>query len=161
MLKLYNKFCKLESLIASILLIGIFFLVFSSAIFRTVGYPINWAQDAALVAFAWMIFLGSDLAIRNTKLIGIEVLTKYFPKLFQKYLDIIFKCIIICFLLILVKYGYVMAITGAKRTITTLGISYAWVTASVPVGAVLMIISTAIRLKESIKISSDKWGENN
>ena len=105
-------------------------------------------------------FLGSDLAIRNTRLIGIEVIIRYFPKNIQKFLDIIFKIIIIIFLLILVKYGYTMAITGVKRTITTLGISYAWVTASVPVGAILMIISTIIRLKETLNKSSEKWGEN-
>lgn len=159
MQEIYRKFCRLENIIANVLLIGIFILVFSSAIFRTAGFPINWAQDAALVAFAWLTFLGSDLAIRNTKLIGIEVIVKYFPKNIQKYLDIAFKIIIVIFLLILVKYGYTMAITGAKRTITTLGISYAWVTASVPVGAVLMIISTLIRLKECWNKPNEEWGE--
>lgn len=160
MKSLYWKFAKLESTLASFLLISIFLLVFLSAFTRTLGRPINWAQDAALVAFAWMTFLGSDLAIRNTRLIGIEVLTKHFPKVIQKYLDIIFKIIIIVFLLILIRYGYVMVITGMKRTITTLGISYAYVTASVPVGAFLMIISTSIRLVESIKKPAKKWGED-
>ena len=87
------------------------------------------------------------------------MIVKYFPANVQKYLDIIFKIIIVMFLLILVKYGYTMAITGAKRTITTLGISYAWVTASVPIGAILMIISTLIRLKECWNKSSKEWGE--
>lgn len=160
MKQLYWKFAKLEGVIANILLISIFGLVFLSAFTRTLGHPINWAQDAALVAFAWMTFLGSDLAIRNTRLIGIEVLIKYFPKVIQKYLDIIFKIIIIVFLIILVKNGYIMVITGAKRMITTLGISYAYVTASVPVGSILMIISTSIRLIESIKKPADKWGED-
>lgn len=160
MKEIYKKFAKLEGIIANILLISIFALVFLSAFTRTLGHPINWAQDAALVAFAWMTFLGSDLAIRNTRLIGIEVLTKHFPKIIQKYLDIIFKIIIIIFLIILIKYGYVMVITGIRRTITTLRISYAYVTASVPVGAFLMIISTAIRLIESIKTPIEKWGED-
>lgn len=160
MKQLYWKFAKLEGVIANALLIGIFALVFLSAFTRTIGHPINWAQDAALVAFAWMTFLGSDLAIRNTRLIGIEVIIKYFPKTIQKYLDIIFKIIIIIFLIILIKYGYTMVITGAKRMITTLNISYAYVTASVPVGSFLMIISTIIRLVESIKKPADKWGED-
>ena len=160
MKEIYKKFAELEGIIANILLISIFALVFLSAFTRTLGHPINWAQDAALVAFAWMTFLGSDLAIRNTRLIGIEVLTKHFPKIIQKYLDIIFKVIIIIFLIILIRYGYVMVITGIRRTITTLGISYAYVTASVPVGAFLMIISTVIRLIESIKTPIEKWGED-
>ncbi|WP_300330060.1 TRAP transporter small permease [Fusobacterium sp.] len=160
MKEIYKKFAKLEGIIANILLISIFILVFLSAFTRTLGHPINWAQDAALVAFAWMTFLGSDLAIRNTRLIGIEVLTKRFPKVIQKYLDIIFKIIIIIFLIILIRYGYTMVITGIRRTITTLGISYAYVTASVPVGSFLMIISTMIRLIESVKTPIEKWGED-
>ncbi|MHA4984921.1 TRAP transporter small permease [Cetobacterium somerae] len=161
MRQLYLKFSKVENILANALLIAIFALVFLSAFMRTIGSPVNWAQDAALVAFAWMVFLGSDLAIRNTKLIGIEVLTKHLPKNVQKYLDIIFKIIIIIFLMVLVKYGYTMVITGARRSIPTLGISYAYVTAAVPVGSLLMIISIIIKLIEAIKTPMIKWGGEN
>lgn len=159
MKQLYLNFSKVENIVANLLLIIIFALVFLSAFMRTIGFPINWAQDAALVAFAWMVFLGSDLAIRNSRLIGIEVITKHLPKKIQKGLDILFKIIIVLFLIVLVKYGYTMVITGARRTITTLGISYAYVTAAVPIGASLMIVSIIIKMIESIKTPILKWGE--
>lgn len=160
MKQLYLKFSKLENIIANVLLIAIFGLVFLSAFMRTIGSPVNWAQDMALVAFAWMVFLGSDLAIRNSRLIGIEVITKHLPKNIQKYLDIIFKVIIIVFLIVLVRYGYTMVITGMRRSITTLGISYAYVTASVPVGSLLMLISILTKLVEAIKTPVTQWGED-
>ncbi|MGE4276410.1 MAG: TRAP transporter small permease [Lawsonibacter sp.] len=160
MKKFYNKFCKFEQIFAMVLLFCIAALVFVSAVFRTFRHPLNWAQDAALLAFAWMIFLGSDLAIRNTRLIGIDVLVKFLPKAIQKWLSIVFQGIIICFLCVLVYYGYIMVITGLQRSISTLGISYAWVTASVPVGALLMIISEFIRMVQGIKTPTEKWGEN-
>ncbi|MGL5902594.1 MAG: TRAP transporter small permease [Cetobacterium sp.] len=161
MKQLYLKFSKLENIIANVLLIAIFALVFLSAFMRTIGSPVNWAQDMALVAFAWMVFLGSDLAIRNSRLIGIEVITKHLPKNIQKYLDIIFKVIIIMFLIVLVRYGYTMVITGARRSISTLGISYAYVTASVPVGSLLMLVSIGTKLVEAIKTPVAQWGEDN
>ncbi|MGL4902786.1 MAG: TRAP transporter small permease [Cetobacterium sp.] len=161
MKQLYLKFSKLENIIANVLLIAIFALVFLSAFMRTIGSPVNWAQDMALVAFAWMVFLGSDLAIRNSRLIGIEVITKHLPKNIQKYLDIIFKVIIIMFLIVLVRYGYTMVITGARRSISTLGISYAYVTASVPVGSLLMLVSIGTKLVEAIKTPIAQWGEDN
>ena len=65
----YKKFCELEQWLALILLAGITLLVFIAALTRTFGYPINWAQDAALVMFAWMCFLGGDIAVRTTGLI--------------------------------------------------------------------------------------------
>ena len=134
-------------------------LVFVSAMFRTFKFPLNWAQDAGLVAFAWMVFLGSDLAIRNTRLIGINVLVKHFPKSVQKWLNIVFQGIILAFLCVLVYNGLIMAVQGYQRTISTLGISYSWVTAAVPTGAFLMIISTCIRMKQAIAIPADEWGD--
>ena len=72
---------------------------------RTFKHPLNWAQDIALVAFAWMIFFGSDIAVRGSGLIGIDMLVKHFPNNVRKTIDIIFKIMILVFLCILVFYG--------------------------------------------------------
>lgn len=154
--KFYAGFCKLEELIALLLLAGITVLVFVSALMRTFKMPLNWAQDVALVAFAWMIFTGSDIAIRGAGLIGIDIVVKHFPASVRKILDIVFKVIIIAFLCVLVPYGYEMTVTSWARQITTLHISYGWVYLSVPVGAFLMIISTAIKLVERIRTPADQ-----
>lgn len=159
MKKLYKGFCKIEEIIANALLFGIMILVFVAAMFRTVGFPLNWAQDTALVAFAWMIFLGSDIAVRGPGLIGIDLLVKHFPKMVQKTLDILFKVIIIVLLSVLVVFGFQMAINGWAREITTLHISYSWVTLAVPVGSLFMIISTLVNLVESIKKPVADWGK--
>lgn len=159
MKKFYEKFCAFEQWLALLLLAGITLLVFIAALTRTFGYPINWAQDAALVMFAWMCFLGGDIAIRTTGLIGVDLFAKMLPKSLQKIIDIIFKIIILIFLAVLVIYGYQYAKGYSRRMITTLNISYAWVTSCVPVGALLMFINTAINLITSIKTPSSKWGE--
>lgn len=158
MKKVYESFCRLEEIIANALLFGIMILVFAAAMFRTAGFPLNWAQDAALVAFAWMIFLGSDIAVRGPGLIGIDLLVKRFPKLLQKTMDIVFKIIIIGLLGVLVVFGFQMVVNGWAREITTLHISYSWVTLAVPVGSFFMIISTLIRLVESVKKPAKDWG---
>lgn len=151
MKKFYETFCKVEEWIALLLLSSITVLVFISALMRAVKQPLNWAQDVALVAFAWLIFLGSDVAVRNSGLIGIDLVVKHFPAVVQKALDIIFKIIILGFLAVLVYYGYEMTVTGWVRQITALHISYGYVTMAVPVGALLMMISTSVRLVERIK----------
>ena len=124
MKKIYAAFCKFEELVALLLLAGLTVLVFVSALMRYIKMPLNWAQDVALVAFAWMIFLGSDIAIRVLGVLGVN--------------------------------GYSMTVTGWSRQITALHISYSWVTMAVPVGALLMIISTTIRLVERIKTPADQ-----
>ncbi|MBQ6373577.1 MAG: TRAP transporter small permease [Clostridia bacterium] len=159
MKKIYEKYCVVEQWIALLLLAGITLLVFVAALARTFNHPINWAQDAALVMFAWMCFLGGDIAIRTTGLIGVDLFVNKFPKAVQKGIDILFKLIIMVFLVVLAVYGYQYVVGYAKRMITTLNISYAWVTASVPVGGALMFINTAINLVRSIRTPAERWGE--
>lgn len=165
MKKLYEKFCKFEENLALLLLAGLTILVFMSALFRTFNHPLNWAQDVALVAFAWMIFIGGDVAVRGAGLIGVDLLIKKFPKGFQKGIDIVYKCMIIAFLVVLAVNGYTMCVQGWSRQITALHISYSWVTMAVPVGSVLMIISTSIALVKRIKtpageaVTNEKAGD--
>lgn len=151
MKKFYKAFCRVEEVLAMVLLGGLATLVFISALMRTLKNPLNWAQDVALVAFAWLIFFGSDIAVRGSGLIGIDMLVKHFPPKVQKIIDIIFKIMIIAFLAVLVFYGIKMTASGWKRQITALHISYSWVTMAVPTGAFFMIISTAIKLVERIQ----------
>ena len=157
--KVYEKFCKLEQWIAMLLLAGITILVFVSAMMRTIGFPLNWAQDAALIMFAWLSFIGGDIALHSTGLIGVDLIVTHFPKSVQKAIDILFKVVMIAFLAVLVFFGFEYVMTGYKRLITTLNVSYAYVTASVPVGALLMIISVGQNLYKSIKTPVEKWGE--
>lgn len=159
MKKFYEKFCWCEKVLASALLAGIMVLVFAAAMFRTFNHPLNWAQDAALVAFAWLVFLGSDLAVRTTGLIGIDLVQNKLPAGVQKTLNILFQLIIIGFLMVLVIYGVVMVQTGYQRQINTLHISYAWVTAAVPVGALCMIVSTAINLVGTVTTKAGAAGK--
>ena len=156
----YERFCHLELQICMVLLAALTVLVFVSALTRTFGFPINWAQDAALIMFAWLAFLGGDSALHSTGLIGINLLVRRFPKAVQKAIDVAFKVLLLVFLVVLVVYGYQYVMTGYKRLITTLNVSYAFVTASVPVGSLLMIISVTVNLVRSIKTPVEKWGEN-
>ena len=144
MKKFYEKVCKLEELIALILVAGIAVLVFVSALMRTIGHPLNWAQDVALIAFAWLIFLGSDVAMRGSGLIGVDLFVKKFPAGVQ-------KVIIAAFLCVLIYYGYGMTTSGWARQITSLHISYSWVTMAVPVGSFFMLISTIRNIIERVK----------
>ena len=108
-------------------------------------------QDVALIAFAWLIFLGSDVAMRGSGLIGVDLFVKKFPAGVQKVLDILFKVIIAAFLCVLIYYGYGMTTSGWARQITSLHISYSWVTMAVPVGSFFMLISTIRNIIERVK----------
>lgn len=150
MRKLSAIVLKAEETIAAFLLCMITALVFLSAIARTLGSPINWAQDVSLLAFGWLTFLGADIIIRHGTLIRIDMFAKGLPAVVQKPLTLIFDVLMLLFLLILVVYGFMLVDQSWLRTFNTLEVSYAWCTLAVPVGAFLMFFSVLGKTKQDI-----------
>ncbi len=151
MKSLYQKFCTFEMWLAATLLMAISTLVFVSAIARTLRHPLNWAVDISMLLFAWLVFLGGDIVIRETSLISVDLFQKLLHPAIRKTLQILFYLAMILFLVILVRYGIPLLVSNWKRQFQTLALSYSWCTLAVPVGSVLMIISTCIRLGRTIQ----------
>ena len=143
--RIYGVFCRIELLTVAVILLAISSLVFISAIARTIGAPINWAVDISMLLFAWMVFLGGDIVIRETNLISVDMFQKKLPVWAQKTLQCLFYLMILAFLLILVRYGMPLLYRNRKRMFQSTNISYSWCTLAVPVGACLMFISTVVR----------------
>ena len=135
MKKISDFVLKIEEILAGVMLCMIAVLVFWSAVARTIGMPVNWAQDVSLLAFAWLTFIGSDIIIKGGGLIRIDMLVNKFPKPVQKVLMLIFDALMLLFLLILIVYGFLLVSQSWNRTFNTLKMSYAWCTLAVPVGS--------------------------
>jgi C4-dicarboxylate transporter, DctQ subunit len=146
---LYAYFCKFEEAVVQLFLCLVVFLVFISAIFRSFKYPLNWATDLSMLLFAWIVFLGADMALRNTELVNVDLLLKRFSKKYQTYLYIVFNILILAFLASLIWFGIPLAVESTKRLFQTLGISYSWATVSVPLGGFLMMITTIVKIKKA------------
>lgn len=107
MKKISAVILKTEELLAGAMLCMIAVLVFWSAVARTIGMPVNWAQDVSLLAFGWLTFIGSDIIIKSGGLIRIHMLSNRFPKAVQKTLMLVFDFFMLLFLLILIVYGLI------------------------------------------------------
>ena len=125
---------------------------------RTIGVPINWAQDIALLAFAWLTFLGADVVAKSGRLINIDMLTNQLPKVVQKLFGIVFDMMMLLFLFILIVYGFLLVSQSWSRMFNTLKLSYAWCTLAVPVGALLLFTTAAGMLVRDIRKPAKDWG---
>ena len=130
-----------------------------AALARTVGMPINWAQDIALLAFAWLTFIGADIVAKTGNLIRIDMLEKWLPKTIRKGLALIFDVAMILFLLILIVYGFLLVSQSWYRTFQTMKLSYAWCTLAVPVGSMLLIFTMIGKMIKDIKTPVAGWGD--
>ena len=121
-------------------------LVFVAAVSRALGSPVLWAIDIAMLLFIWCAFLGADAALRAHQHIIIDIVVRLFPQRVQRALLIMHWTIMIAFLLLLAGLGTQLTLLNVQRPMGDTDISYAYVTAAVPVGALLMAITAAAQL---------------
>jgi TRAP-type C4-dicarboxylate transport system permease small subunit len=134
---------QIEVALSVILLAAITFLVFIAAIMRFFGQPLTWSVDMAQLLFIWLCFFGADKAMRDKSHLGMEVLVKYLGYRRHLWLELLCGALVIAFLLVLAVEGYKLTMMNRERTFGDSTLSYAWVTAAVPVGCLLIAFSLA------------------
>ena len=148
MKKLYGYVCLGELFIVKVAFVSLVLLVFIAAFTRYIGYPINWSVDMAQCLFAWCTFLAADIALRNNKLMRVDFFVSRLPERHQSNIELLNLLIILVFLLALIGFGTWLSYTTRFRTFQGIpGFSYTWVTLSVPVGSLLMSITTALNIR--------------
>lgn len=152
MKKAYEYLCKFEGFIVKALLVFMVGLVFLAAATRYAGYPINWSVDVAVCLFAWCTFLGGDVAMRNKKLMKVDFLIGKLSAKNKKRIEILNLVIILVFLAAMIGFGLWLSYTTRFRSFQGIpGFSYTWVTLSVPVGSILMMITAALQIREMME----------
>lgn len=154
--KLYGYICFTEELLAGTFLVAIMILIFASGVARSIGHPLSWSMDTATFLFAWVVFFSADVALRQDRHICIEALIKYLPEKLQRNISFINYLFILIFLVFLICYGVVLAYGSRFRTFQGIpGFSYMWVTLSVPIGSLLLLITTIIKGKKILQKGAD------
>ena len=146
---LYEKTVAAEAAIAGTLLVLMVALIFLGGVSRVLGYPLNWSTDFATAFFAWACFLCADIAWRRNSLMAIEFLPARLPAGAQKALRLANYFIISAFLVYLTVMGTWLAWTSRARSFQGIPeISYSWVTMSASVGGLLLLVTTALKIKD-------------
>lgn len=144
---IYRRFCKLEETITGVMFALIVALVFSAALLRAFNLPLVWADDAASFLFSWVAFLGADIALRHSRLVGVDILVNRWSPKARKISEIVVYTIMLMILVAFVYYGINLSIRNWDRDFQTLSfMSYSAVTLSLPVASVFMILSAGTKL---------------
>ncbi len=152
MKKFYKVFCQAEMALAIFGLVTSVMVIFISAILRTIGHPINWGTDIALLLFTWSTFLGADIAFRSGKLVNVDILFNKVPTGPQKALKLLIYLICLGFLGAMVYLGIIQSIKTWYRAFQGIPfLSYTWVTLSIPVSCASMAVTTLIKMYYTIK----------
>jgi TRAP-type C4-dicarboxylate transport system permease small subunit len=148
MATIYQNVCNAESLVARTTLISMVLLIFSAGIARVMRVPINWAIDVSTFLFAWSCFLSADVAWRENKLMSIDLFVNLFPERIRRMMKFFNYAVLIGFLLYLVIFGVWLSYATRARAFQGIpSFSYTWVTLCVPVGSLLLLVTTILKIK--------------
>jgi TRAP-type C4-dicarboxylate transport system permease small subunit len=146
MRKIYDMIGRFEAVAAGTLLTLMVLLIFSGGLARLAAQPLNWTIDFATCFFAWACFICADIAWRRDSLMSIDLLTDRLSPSTQRLLTYLNYTILMAFLLFVVIYGTQLAWTSRGRSFQGISwISYSWVTASFPFGALLLVMTTVVK----------------
>lgn len=143
---------KIEELFVSIGLSMLILLVFLAAVLRFFGIDMSWSTDLAQLTFAWVCFVGADLALARNKHMGVDMLIERFSAKAQNIIRLVNSILILGFLIFVFIYGLNLCIVNSQRSFQTLPISYSYATASAPFGSALMSITLVRQIIQYIKV---------
>jgi len=148
--KLNKAIIKFESAAAVVLLTIIVFFAFFSAVTRYFNYSIVWSLDFTLLLFAWFSFFACSQAMRKKAHIGVTILTDKLPKKVQDAINVFNDVLMIAFMCVMITYSVRASILNWRQSIYTMKISYSFVSISLAVGGVFIVIALLVQIYEHI-----------
>lgn len=146
---MFKRLAQIEVALCVLLLAAVTGLVFIAAIMRFFGHPLIWSVDMAQLLFIWLCFLGGSKAMREKSHLGMEVLVKRIGYRRQFWLEMACAVVVLVFLGMLAVEGFKLTLMNSERTFGDSTLSYAWVTAAVPVGCILLGASLAANMVDA------------
>jgi len=157
----YRIYCRIEEVFVGLCFFGVVGLTFMNAMLRYFGKPIVIAEDACLLLFPWAAFVGADVALRYSRLVGMDMLVRKLPPKTQKTIQLLVFAILIAGMIVIIPLGFRLAFSNWNRVLNSLPISYGYVTISLPTACILMIFTSFLKIiKILAKFKDDSFDIN-
>jgi TRAP-type C4-dicarboxylate transport system permease small subunit len=149
---LYAHVLRAEAVLAAALLLLMVALIFTGGVARLARNPLNWTIDLATCSFAWACFLCADIAWRKGLLMSVDIVTARLPPRLRGVVLYANYAIISAFLVYVIYAGVLLSWVSRARSFNGIpGVSYSWITMSLPVGGALLLITTLIKVRQSMR----------
>lgn len=99
-----------------------------------------WTEELSRFAFVWLLMLGASVGLYRQEHFALTLLTDVLPRVAQRWAELLVYLLELVFIGFLIWYGYAMSEMVWGQISPALGLRYAYVYSSVPVGASLMAL---------------------
>ena len=139
----------LPEVVLGITVLVITITIFSQVVFRYVlSRPIYWADEFAVLVFAWMIFTGTVVATKYNEHLSVDTFIRMLPKRVQMVFTIVTNTAILMVIVLLFIEGLALTQKTAGLNYPAMEISRGFLYISIPVTTPLMgiyLLRTIIR----------------
>ena len=140
---------RIKMILAGTFLVLMVAMIFTGGVARLMRMPLNMTIDLATCFFAWATFLAADIAWRRDMLISIRALPEALPPRWAHWLGMVNYGIVLALLAYgIVAGGWLAWVSRARSFQGMPGVSYSWVTLSLPVGSAMMFGTTLEKIRD-------------
>lgn len=104
----------------------------------------SWTEELMRYSMIWLMMMGSVACIFRSEHMGIEALEAMVPPRWSRFVKSALYSVAGVFCVIILVYGYPLALRNAAQTAPASGIPMSWPYAALPVGAALMLVQIAL-----------------
>ena len=146
-MKAYSKFLdileKIEFVIIAVAIIVMIFAMMDQVIMRYVFSKANsWSDELTRYLFIYTVMFGASIAVRRNSHLQIDLIIGRLKPRSKAIFTIVTTVVGIVFLVMLTMYSFALCEQGATNTSAGLGISMNIPYMALPIGCVLMILTS-------------------
>ncbi|MBJ3777659.1 TRAP transporter small permease [Acuticoccus mangrovi] len=149
---MWRVIARIEDVCATAALVLFTLLIVTSVVFRyLLDSPLSWTEEASLIAFAWLLFLGAAICARENMHILIDLVTPRAGSRMDRISEAFSATVgaVICALMAWIALRYTV---GASAMVTPIfRVTSAVYNAAAPVGLALCAIHLAIHAVKAVR----------
>ena len=125
------------------------FQVFCRYIFNS---DLSWPEEMNIFFMAWLTFVGSSIALKQSAHIGVDLFINYFPARLRRVILLVGHIVMFSFILLLIDTGYSVAMMNIDSFSEALEIPLIYPRLSLVVGGVMMLLQMIYIVGRDIEI---------
>ena len=138
-MKVINRTTELFSALLLLTMVALVFIQIVSRVIISSSFP--WTEEIARFMMIWITFLGAAVAFQYGAHIGIEAFVERLPAKARSFFIVIAMLICLSFFILLIVFGYQLAIGAFVQTSPALQIPMGYIYYIIPISGVLMCLN--------------------
>jgi TRAP-type C4-dicarboxylate transport system permease small subunit len=149
---LRTGFERLLEAIVVVLMTALTLLVIAGFAFRYIGFSLAWYDETASVGLVWLTYYGSALAALKGAHIGVPGFVNAMPPRLRVVVTLLAEACVFLFFVVLAWTGMqVLVVLAGDGMVSLPWVSLQLTQSAIPIGAVLFIVSEALRLPQTLR----------